>query len=66
MTRGQYFRYSEARRANFANKARPNKFKDWLFKDYLQEIKLNTYALEILQYLAYETVAQVSSHYWFP
>ncbi|XP_074603008.1 transcription initiation protein Spt3 [Brevipalpus obovatus] len=59
MTQNQYLRYSEARRANFSRKIRPEQFKEWLCLNESSDMKLNAYALEVLQYLAYETVAQI-------
>ncbi|XP_015791777.1 transcription initiation protein SPT3 homolog [Tetranychus urticae] len=59
MTKAQYLRYSEARQANFANKEKPKRFKEWLLKNDSQDLKLNAYAWEIFQYLAYETVAEI-------
>lgn len=59
LSQAHYIKYSEARQASFANKARPTKFRDWLLKDSQIELKPNIFALEVLQYLAYETVAQI-------
>ncbi|XP_023230125.1 uncharacterized protein LOC111630276 [Centruroides sculpturatus] len=59
MDQNQYLEYSEARRASFARKYRSTKFRDWLLKDNLTEIKPNPIAIEIFHYLAYETVAQI-------
>jgi len=36
-----------------------HKFRDWLLTGVTLDIKPNVFALEILSYLAYETVAQV-------
>lgn len=60
MTESQYMKYYEARQSSFANKAKPSKFREWLLKDCLLEIKPNAFAIEVLQYLAYETVAEVN------
>lgn len=59
MDQQQYLEYSEARRASFARKYRSTKFRDWLLKDNLTDIKPNAIAIEIFHYLAYETVAQI-------
>jgi len=55
----QYVKFCESRKASFANKAKTAKFKEWIMKDCPLEIRPNNDALEILQYLAYETVAQI-------
>ncbi|KAH3726785.1 hypothetical protein DPMN_052654 [Dreissena polymorpha] len=54
----QYLEFSEARCTNFSRKTQ--KFRDWMFSGLEAEVKPNQYALEVLSYLAYETVAQVS------
>ncbi|RWS14968.1 transcription initiation protein SPT3-like protein [Dinothrombium tinctorium] len=59
MTESQYLKYFEARQASFANKARPTKFRDWLMRDNLVQLKPDAFAIEVLQYLAYETVAEI-------
>lgn len=59
MSEAEYMRFSEARRTSFANKSRPSKFRDWLLKDSNSELKPNAMALEVLQYLAKETVSQI-------
>ncbi|XP_077976974.1 transcription initiation protein SPT3 homolog [Glandiceps talaboti] len=52
-----YQEYTECRQINFHKKA--SKFKDWLDCSHLVDIKPNPLAIEVLCYLAYETVAQV-------
>ncbi|XP_008545718.1 transcription initiation protein SPT3 homolog isoform X1 [Microplitis demolitor] len=52
----QYFEYSKARSASFANKFSP-KFTNWLTGD--DNIKISKPVYTILSYLAYETVAQI-------
>jgi transcription initiation protein SPT3 len=59
MNQSQYMKYFECRQTSFANKARPSKFRDWLLRDSQIEIKPNLLALEVLQYLAYESVSQI-------
>lgn len=59
MNEAQYLKYCEMRQESFADKAKATKFRDWILKDSLTEIKPNLFALEVLQYLAFETVAQV-------
>ncbi|XP_028279490.1 transcription initiation protein SPT3 homolog [Parambassis ranga] len=56
MDQAQYFEYCESRQLSFAKKA--SKFRDWLDCSSL-ELKPNSIAMEILSYLAYETVAQI-------
>ncbi|NWH80102.1 SUPT3 protein, partial [Piaya cayana] len=52
----QYAEFCESRQLSFSKKA--SKFRDWLDCSSM-EIKPNAVAMEILAYLAYETVAQL-------
>ncbi|XP_076598995.1 transcription initiation protein SPT3 homolog isoform X5 [Chaetodon auriga] len=56
MDQTQYSEFCESRQLSFAKKA--SKFRDWLDCSSL-ELKPNSIAMEILSYLAYETVAQI-------
>ncbi|KAM8953287.1 transcription initiation protein SPT3 homolog [Pelodytes ibericus] len=56
MDSAQYAEFCESRQLSFSKKA--SKFRDWLDCSSL-EIKPNVVAMEILAYLAYETVAQL-------
>lgn len=56
MDQTQYSEFCESRQLSFAKKA--SKFRDWLDCSSL-ELKPNNIAMEILSYLAYETVAQI-------
>lgn len=56
MDQAQYSEFCESRQLSFAKKA--SKFRDWLDCSSL-ELKPNSIAMEILSYLAYETVAQI-------
>lgn len=56
MDSAQYSEFCESRQLSFAKKA--SKFRDWLDCSTL-EVKPNAVAMEILSYLAYETVAQI-------
>ncbi|KAM8778031.1 transcription initiation protein SPT3 homolog isoform 2-T4 [Rhynchonycteris naso] len=56
MDSAQYAEFSESRQLSFSKKA--SKFRDWLDCSSM-EIKPNVIAMEILAYLAYETVAQL-------
>ncbi|XP_043918588.1 transcription initiation protein SPT3 homolog isoform X2 [Protopterus annectens] len=56
MDSAQYAEYCESRQQSFYKKA--SKFRDWLDCSSM-EIKPNAAAMEILAYLAYETVAQL-------
>ncbi|XP_075717060.1 transcription initiation protein SPT3 homolog isoform X3 [Rhinoderma darwinii] len=56
MDSAQYVEFCESRQLSFSKKA--SKFRDWLDCSSL-EIKPNAVAMEILTYLAYETVAQL-------
>ncbi|XP_067840582.1 transcription initiation protein SPT3 homolog isoform X1 [Heptranchias perlo] len=56
MDSSQYAEYCESRQLSFAKKS--TKFKDWLDCSSM-EVKPNPVAIEIMAYLAYETVAQL-------
>ncbi|XP_071336006.1 transcription initiation protein SPT3 homolog [Trachinotus anak] len=56
MDQAQYSEFCESRQLSFAKKA--SKFRDWLDCSSL-ELKPNSITMEILSYLAYETVAQI-------
>ncbi|CAB1437629.1 unnamed protein product [Pleuronectes platessa] len=56
MDQTQYSDFCESRQLSFAKKA--SKFRDWLDCSSL-ELKPNNIAMEIVSYLAYETVAQI-------
>ncbi|XP_066281586.1 transcription initiation protein SPT3 homolog isoform X3 [Branchiostoma lanceolatum] len=56
MDQTQYMEYVEARQTNFHKKA--SKFRDWMDLGTL-EVKPNPLAMEILSYLAYETVGTI-------
>nr|XP_020457393.1 transcription initiation protein SPT3 homolog [Monopterus albus] len=56
MDQAQYSEFCESRQLSFAKKA--SKFRDWLDCSSL-ELKPNSIAMEIMSYLAYETVAQI-------
>ncbi|XP_034537413.1 transcription initiation protein SPT3 homolog [Notolabrus celidotus] len=56
MDQAQYSEFCESRQLSFAKKS--SKFRDWLDCSTL-ELKPNSIAMEILSYLAYETVAQI-------
>ncbi|KAF6737440.1 Transcription initiation protein SPT3-like [Oryzias melastigma] len=56
MDPAQYTDFCESRQLSFAKKA--SKFRDWLDCSSL-ELKPNSIAMEVLSYLAYETVAQI-------
>ncbi|XP_015272878.1 PREDICTED: transcription initiation protein SPT3 homolog [Gekko japonicus] len=56
MDSAQYTEFCESRQLSFSKKA--SKFRDWLDCSSM-EIKPNAIAMEILAYLAYETVAQL-------
>lgn len=62
MTETQYTNFCKDRRVSFGSKSAPNKFRDWLLFDsgnLFTEMKPNALAMEVLQYLAFETVAQI-------
>lgn len=55
----QYREYTEARQASFTPRYKTQKFKDWLLTGASLDIKPNPLAIEVLSYLALETVAQI-------
>lgn len=55
----QYLEFCESRQANFSRKYKSQRFKDWLLTGVNLETKPNLHALELISYLAYETVAQI-------
>ena len=64
MSEREYLDFYKARQTSFANRLQPSKFRDWLYNAPYNQlnamqwpIKPNALAIEILQYLAYETVA---------
>ena len=64
MSEKEYLNFYKARQTSFANRLQPNKFRDWLYNVPYNRldtnewpIKPNAFAIEILQYFAYETVA---------
>ncbi|XP_022252636.1 transcription initiation protein SPT3 homolog isoform X2 [Limulus polyphemus] len=59
MNQAQYLEFCESRRMSFSRNYRSTKFRDWLLKDGVTDMKPNALALEIFNYLAYETVAQI-------
>ncbi|CAL4125292.1 unnamed protein product, partial [Meganyctiphanes norvegica] len=59
MSTQRYLEYCEARRASFYPRLKVNKFREWLLNDDTLDIKLSQHVLEMLNFLAYETVAQV-------
>lgn len=59
MSHQQYLEFCEARQASFAPRYKMQKFKDWILSGASLEIKPNAFALEVLSYFAYETVAEI-------
>lgn len=59
MTCQRYKEYCEARKASFCPRLRVNKFREWLLRDESGDVKLTQLVLEMLNRLAYETVAQI-------
>lgn len=55
----QYLEFCESRQASFTPRYKIQKFKDWILSGVNLDIKPNTFALEILSYLAYETTAEI-------
>lgn len=55
----QYLEFCEARQASFTPRYKTQKFKDWLLSGVTLDIKPSPLAIEVLSYLAYETVAQI-------
>ncbi|XP_061177161.1 transcription initiation protein SPT3 homolog [Saccostrea echinata] len=59
MDQKQYMEYVEARQASFARRSKAQRFKDWLLTGITMDLKPNQHAMEIINYFAYETVAQI-------
>lgn len=65
MTEQEYMRFHQSRQVSFASKSRPNKFREWLSlqcstRDWQPDnLRIHDFAIEVLQYLAYETVAEI-------
>ncbi|XP_064629456.1 transcription initiation protein SPT3 homolog isoform X2 [Lineus longissimus] len=59
MDEQKYKEFNEARQASFSRKYKSQRFREWLVAGINLEIKPNPLAMEVLSYLAYETVAQV-------
>ncbi|KAL4233405.1 Transcription initiation protein SPT3 [Mactra antiquata] len=55
----QYLEFCEARQVNFSRKYKSQRFKDWLLTGVNLDVKPNLHALELISYLAYETIAQI-------
>ncbi|XP_045196259.2 transcription initiation protein SPT3 homolog [Mercenaria mercenaria] len=55
----QYLEFCEARQSSFARKHKSQRFKDWLLTSINLDVKPNLHAVELIAYLAYETVAQI-------
>ncbi|KAI0224478.1 hypothetical protein LSAT2_024513 [Lamellibrachia satsuma] len=55
----QYREFTEARQASFTPRYKTQKFKDWLLTGATLDVKPNPLAIEVLSYLALETVAQI-------
>jgi len=59
MEADEYMEFCEARQASFTSHCKMQKFRDWLLSDVTLEIKPGPLAMEILSYLAFESVAQI-------
>ncbi|XP_052811175.1 transcription initiation protein SPT3 homolog isoform X2 [Mya arenaria] len=59
MDPAQYMEFAEARSVNFSRKHKTQKFREWLFTGLDVDIKPTQTAVEVVSYLAYETVAQI-------
>ncbi|XP_050393480.1 transcription initiation protein SPT3 homolog isoform X2 [Patella vulgata] len=57
----QYAEFCEARQSGFSRKYKFQRFKEWLMAGVNVDIKPNPHALEVISYLAYETVAEQQS-----
>ncbi|XP_050393479.1 transcription initiation protein SPT3 homolog isoform X1 [Patella vulgata] len=55
----QYAEFCEARQSGFSRKYKFQRFKEWLMAGVNVDIKPNPHALEVISYLAYETVAEI-------
>ncbi|ESO93279.1 hypothetical protein LOTGIDRAFT_119719 [Lottia gigantea] len=54
-----YTEFCEARQAGFSKKYKFQRFKEWIMAGINLDIKPNLHALEVVSYLAYETVAEI-------
>ncbi|CAG0879592.1 unnamed protein product [Darwinula stevensoni] len=59
LSKAQYLEWTEARKISFYQKNRMLKLRDWIMQDPSFTVRLSSGALEILQYLAHETVAEL-------
>ncbi|CAH1799772.1 unnamed protein product [Owenia fusiformis] len=59
MENQEYVEFTQARQNNFFRKFKFQRFKDWVMTGLTVEVKPNQLALEVLSYMAYETVAQI-------
>lgn len=65
MTDQEYQRFHQARQVSFVSRTRPSKFRDWLAQQSRDhdplpaDVRINEFAIEVLQYLAFETVAEI-------
>ncbi|XP_062619346.1 transcription initiation protein SPT3 homolog [Saccostrea cucullata] len=59
MDQKQYMEYVEARQASFGRRNKAQRFKDWLLAGVIMDLKPNQHAMEIINYFAYEIVAQI-------
>ena len=62
MTDQEYSKFCDCRRVSFTRN--PQKFRQWLLQDFVavdgnHVLRIDNFALEAFQYLAYETVAEV-------
>ena len=55
----QYIEFSAARQTSFIGRYKGQKFRDWLLQGISLDIKPNPFAVETLNYFAYETVGQM-------
>ncbi|XP_077538440.1 transcription initiation protein SPT3 homolog [Haemaphysalis longicornis] len=59
MDRAQYMDYCSARASSFCRKNKVARFKEWLLQDIQSESRLSPSAVEVFNYMAFETVAQI-------
>lgn len=59
MDQAQYIEYASARASSFCRKNKVGRFREWLMKDIQSESRLSHSVLEVFNYMAYETVAQI-------
>lgn len=59
MDQAQYMEYCSARASSFCRRTKVGQFREWLMQDIQSESRLSNSVVEVFNYMAYETVAQI-------